>query len=238
LHRHRIRVAESRILDLRAFVDAESAFAAAAQIAAADDNAGTLTTEAAERDSGIRLDRLRAPTRPRWYPVIDETRCINCQHCLQFCLFGVYELDAGGKVQVCHPDQCKTGCPACARICPQSAIMFPLYEKDAAIAGAPGKLVALDAAARRMYYARTQQPCSACGRKVDEKLPAVAAADCLCAECGRPLPGGAQPDHAPSSHGLPDRAQSEGPEESAGRLAFNDLDDLVDQLDRAMQRRD
>jgi Pyruvate/2-oxoacid:ferredoxin oxidoreductase delta subunit len=230
LHRHQITVAESQILDLRPFADADSAISAVMQIAAgADDSAG--------RHSKTRLERLRAPTRPRWYPVIDATRCINCQHCLQFCLFGVYELDAGGKVEVRQPDQCKPGCPACARICPQSAIMFPLYEKDVAIAGAPGKLVALDAAARRMFYTRTGQPCSACGRKVDKKLPAAAAGEGVCPECGRPLPSGASSPPAPSIHAVPGREPSKESGESAQRSAFSDLDDLVDQLDRAMQRR-
>ena len=79
-----------------------------------------------------------------------------------------------GKVAVCNPDQCKPGCPACARICPESAIMFPLYRKDAAIAGAPGRFVTLDAAARKMFYARTRQPCPVCGQ--DGRLEAAAAA--------------------------------------------------------------
>ena len=30
-----------------------------------------------------------------------------------------------GKWEVAHPEQCKTNCPACARICPEVAIMFP-----------------------------------------------------------------------------------------------------------------
>ena len=68
--------------------------------------------------------------------MLDGSRCVNCQHCLQFCLFGVYTLDAQGNVAVSRPDQCKPGCPACSRVCPQGAIMFPLYERDAAIAGA------------------------------------------------------------------------------------------------------
>ena len=95
-----------------------------------------------------RMERFQEPVGRRWYPVLDGSRCVHCQHCLQFCLFGVYELDAEGKVAVGNPDRCKPGCPACSRICPQSAIMFPLYEKDAAIAGAPGRFVTPDAARR------------------------------------------------------------------------------------------
>jgi len=69
-----------------------------------------------------------------WFPVIDYDRCKNCRQCLQFCLFGVYAQDAEGKVRVVHPDHCKTGCPACARLCPEAAIIFPKYS-EAPIAG-------------------------------------------------------------------------------------------------------
>lgn len=72
----------------------------------------------------------------RWYPVIDDSLCRNCKQCLDFCLFGVYELDGGERVRVTNPDSCKPGCPACARVCPAGAIMFPEYEADPRIAGA------------------------------------------------------------------------------------------------------
>jgi len=62
-----------------------------------------------------------------WFPVIDYDRCENCKQCLNFCLFGVYELSDEEKVQVSNPANCKTNCPACARICPQTAIIFPKY---------------------------------------------------------------------------------------------------------------
>jgi len=62
-----------------------------------------------------------------WFPVIDYDRCKNCKQCLNFCLFGVYKLSVEGKVEVCNPANCKTNCPACARLCPQSAIIFPKY---------------------------------------------------------------------------------------------------------------
>ncbi len=59
-----------------------------------------------------------------WFPVIDRSRCRGCQQCANFCLFGVYAI-RDGKVVVENPANCKTNCPACARICPQVAIMFP-----------------------------------------------------------------------------------------------------------------
>ena len=101
---------------------------------------------------------LEEPMAERWYPVLDQERCQGCGHCLQYCLFGVYELDAAGRVVVAQPDRCKPGCPACSRICPQGAILFPLYAADPAIAGAPGTLMSPDAEAQRLYAARTGAP--------------------------------------------------------------------------------
>jgi ferredoxin len=46
----------------------------------------------------------------------------------------VYTEDEAGKVRVTNPERCKTGCPACARLCPHVAIIFPKYE-DGAIGG-------------------------------------------------------------------------------------------------------
>ena len=70
-----------------------------------------------------------------WYPVIDNARCNACGQSADFCLFGVYE-KRDGKVVVVNPKGCKNNCPACGRICPQTAIIFPKYEHDGAIAGA------------------------------------------------------------------------------------------------------
>lgn len=61
-----------------------------------------------------------------WYPVIDPKRCTHCRQCAGFCLFGVYEL-ADGKVRVARPRKCKNDCPACSRVCPAGAIIFPKY---------------------------------------------------------------------------------------------------------------
>ncbi len=65
-----------------------------------------------------------------WFPLIDYDRCKNCKQCLNFCLFGVYSMNDQGHVQVSGPHQCKTNCPACARVCPYAAIIFPKYEKS------------------------------------------------------------------------------------------------------------
>lgn len=63
-----------------------------------------------------------------WFPVIDYDRCTNCMQCLSFCLFGVYGVDDAQRIQVQNNDNCKTNCPACSRVCPEAAIMFPKYK--------------------------------------------------------------------------------------------------------------
>ncbi|ADB19147.1 4Fe-4S ferredoxin iron-sulfur binding domain protein [Pirellula staleyi DSM 6068] len=72
----------------------------------------------------------------RWYPVIDYSRCTNCMECIDFCLFGVYGVDRVDTILVEQPDNCRKGCPACSRVCPENAIIFPQH-KTPNIAGAP-----------------------------------------------------------------------------------------------------
>ncbi len=62
-----------------------------------------------------------------WFPVIDYNRCTNCMQCLSFCLFDVYGIDSEKKIQVQNNNKCKTDCPACSRVCPEVAILFPKY---------------------------------------------------------------------------------------------------------------
>ena len=72
-----------------------------------------------------------APSRDQWlawFPVIDWERCTQCMQCLSFCLFGVYGVDSQHRIQVQHPENCKTNCPACSRVCPEVAIMFPKHK--------------------------------------------------------------------------------------------------------------
>jgi NAD-dependent dihydropyrimidine dehydrogenase PreA subunit len=64
-----------------------------------------------------------------WYPVIDKERCSECEKCHDFCLFGVYAIEHG-RVVVRNPANCKNDCPACARLCPGGAIIFPKYAKS------------------------------------------------------------------------------------------------------------
>ena len=80
------------------------------------------------------VERIEETMKPRWYPVIDDSKCIGCLECVNFCLFGVYAIGNDSQPFVDQPDACRNGCPACSRVCPGSAIMFPLYE-DRVIAG-------------------------------------------------------------------------------------------------------
>jgi Pyruvate/2-oxoacid:ferredoxin oxidoreductase delta subunit len=69
----------------------------------------------------------RAKWKP-WFPVIDFSRCTNCMQCLTFCLFDVYGVSKEKKIEVRNPTNCKTDCPACSRVCPEVAILFPKYK--------------------------------------------------------------------------------------------------------------
>lgn len=154
----------------------------------------------------------------RWYPVIDSSLCVNCGNCLQFCIFNVYTYDESHHVTATNPDNCKTGCPACSRICPHGAIIFPLYSKDAAISGAPGLLMSPDAAARRMFYKRTKKTCPACNQTADDaRISNQNSASKICDECGCPI----------------DTLSELQPDQDAA----NDIDLLIDDLDNITRRR-
>jgi NAD-dependent dihydropyrimidine dehydrogenase PreA subunit len=63
-----------------------------------------------------------------WFPVIDYDRCTNCMQCLSFCLFDVYGVNQDKQITVQNQTNCKTDCPACSRVCPEVAILFPKYK--------------------------------------------------------------------------------------------------------------
>jgi ferredoxin len=70
-----------------------------------------------------------------WYPTIDRSRCTGCGTCEDYCLFSVYTLERerplNERVRVSAPLNCKTGCPACSRLCPTGALIFPFCAESA-----------------------------------------------------------------------------------------------------------
>lgn len=78
-------------------------------------------------------DALRTEYGVPWYPVIDRARCSGCSTCHDYCLFSVYARDPsrppGERIRVAAPLNCKTGCPACARLCPEGALIFPFCQE-------------------------------------------------------------------------------------------------------------
>jgi NAD-dependent dihydropyrimidine dehydrogenase PreA subunit len=103
----------------------------------------------------------------RWYPVIDFSRCTNCMECIDFCLFGVYGIDQSETILVEQPDNCRKGCPACSRVCPENAIIFPQH-KTPVIAGAPGGEAGLKIDLSQLFGAPDAQDVAA--RERDEHL--------------------------------------------------------------------
>ena len=91
---------------------------------------GALTAEAGRGGVNPTLQAAREGEWIPWYPVIDYDRCAGCRQCMNFCLFGVFGISDEGRVEVVKPQGCKTNCPACARVCPERAIIFPKYEKS------------------------------------------------------------------------------------------------------------
>tara|TARA_R110002111_G_scaffold262694_1_gene340238 strand:+ start:189150 stop:190193 length:1044 start_codon:yes stop_codon:yes gene_type:complete len=143
------------------------------------------------------------PTKRRWYPVIDYGLCTNCMECIDFCLFGVYGVDQGGQILVEEQDSCKKGCPACSRVCPENAIIFPGH-KTPGIAGADGEVAGLKIDLSKLFGAPDALEMAARERDVE-----------LVAE-GRDAVG--------LSVGIPSRLK-------VSQSTSDELDDLIDSLD-------
>ena len=110
---------------------------------------------------------VEEPVKRRWYPVIDYSRCTNCMECIDFCLFGVYGLDSLDQILVEQQDNCKKGCPACSRVCPENAIIFPEH-KTAAIAGAEtGSVTGLKIDLSKLFGAPTALEAAVLERDVE-----------------------------------------------------------------------
>jgi len=152
--------------------------------------------------------RLDDPAARRWYPVIDYSRCTNCMECIDFCLFGVYGIDGAETILVEQPDNCRKGCPACSRVCPAGAIIFPQH-KAPAIAGAAvegDEGFKIDLSLLFGAPDQTADPIALAARERDEQLLLA----------GRAVAG------------MPERrSRSKAPQAPPDQL-----DDLIDQLDQ------
>jgi len=92
--------------------------------------------DAGKANHRVLVSRLKVPA---WYPVVDDERCTLCGQCSRFCLFGVYQFDKK-HLSVVNPLACKNNCPACGRICPESALIFPRLPESSVLSGAePGE---------------------------------------------------------------------------------------------------
>jgi NAD-dependent dihydropyrimidine dehydrogenase PreA subunit len=151
------------------------------------------------------VNRIENTNGRRWYPVIDYSRCTNCMECIDFCLFGVYGVDKVDEILVEQPDNCRKGCPACSRVCPENAIMFPQH-KTPAIAGSSDAAASLKIDLSQLFGAPADG-------KSAEEIAALERDEQLIA-AGREAVGVA-----------PRRS------ESREKTERDELDDLVDQLD-------
>ncbi len=160
-------------------------------------------------DSPVPL-RIVEETDRRWYPVIDYSRCTNCMECIDFCLFGVYGVDKVDTILVEQPDNCRKGCPACSRVCPENAIIFPQH-KTPAIAGAAAEAAgALKIDLSKLFGSPDSglDAIEIAARERDEQLVAV----------GREAVG--------MSQGIPKRQPA-----AAANAPKDELDSLIDALD-------
>ncbi|MEZ6048431.1 MAG: ferredoxin family protein [Planctomycetaceae bacterium] len=117
------------------------------------------------------LKETQTPIKRRWYPVIDYSRCTNCMECIDFCLFGVYGVDQLDRILVEEQDNCKKGCPACSRVCPENAIIFPGH-KTPAIAGAAGEVAGLKIDLSKLFGGGDEDALDLAVRERDAELMA------------------------------------------------------------------
>ena len=127
----------SRVDALRQLLDKGYAVSVVESIPASHDDATIVVPAGGAGDPGAIAAVLDSARNERglqpagawkpWFPVIDYQRCTNCMQCLSFCLFDVYGVSSDSKIKVQNQSNCKTECPACSRVCPEVAIMFPKY---------------------------------------------------------------------------------------------------------------
>lgn len=171
---------------------------------------GAATEGAGESDEdSASVKRVEEKASRRWYPVIDYSRCTNCMECIDFCLFGVYGVDKVETILVEQPDNCRKGCPACSRVCPENAIIFPQH-KTPAIAGSDAAVGGLKIDLSKLFGAPDA------GK--DAIDVAVLERDEQLLIAGRQMVG--------ESVGIPKRQPND-----AEREPRDEFDDLLDELD-------
>lgn len=186
--------------------------------------ANAATPVAHEQPLGIVPLRIDEHPSRRWYPVIDYSRCTNCMECIDFCLFGVYGVDRGETILVDQPDNCRKGCPACSRVCPENAIMFPQH-KTPAIAGAPVDASGFKIDLSKLFGApdRDEDAIAAAARERDEQLILA----------GRAAVGlaGLVDEPAVADQSLATQAQTATATSTAPK-SKDQFDSLIDELDK------
>jgi len=129
--------------------------------------------------------------------------------CIDFCLFGVYGVDDIETILVEQPDNCRKGCPACSRVCPANAIIFPQHKAPAIAGSAVTDAGGLKIDLSLLFGApdKDEDPVAAAARERDEQLILA----------GRPAVG--------MDVGMPKR-QTDKPAQPK-----DELDNLLDELD-------
>ena len=62
-----------------------------------------------------------------WYPVVDETMCVQCGRCVALCTRNkhfCYDPDRAPVPVVAAPENCVDHCHGCGNLCPQGAITY------------------------------------------------------------------------------------------------------------------
>lgn len=210
-----LRDAERSTLSLDRFLNPTNTTALSASVAGALD-------QPIVHDAPLGIVPMRIEEHPtrRWYPVIDYSRCTNCMECIDFCLFGVYGVDKAETILVEQPDNCRKGCPACSRVCPENAIIFPQH-KTPAIAGAPveaGSAFKIDLSKLFGAPERNEDPAAAAARERDEQLILA----------GRAAVG---MSNVPENGATASLASKKDSSDGSEKRSKDEFDNLIDQLD-------
>jgi hypothetical protein len=172
------------------------------------ENGRAAETMQANGNGKAEVVRIEEQAGRRWYPVIDYSRCTNCMECIDFCLFGVYGIDNIETILVEQPDNCRKGCPACSRVCPENAIIFPQHKTPIIAGSAEVDAGGLKIDLSKLFGGATGESAEeAAARERDEQLVMV----------GRDAVG--------MNASVPKRQAEISPRDN------DELDDLIDQLE-------